>query len=240
MCRPRPDYCLTEYGKEQVQKNIRLAYALANKYRPPYGWDQEDWTAECLEVLCLAVARFSPARNRCLSTLADKLVWLRRGNINSASRSIRSGWKSTTVSINAPRGTSEGPSLGDLVSYTDSGFQRVERADLVSVVLGECSARGVKILTKIADDKSLPEISESLGFTRQWATQALFDERLKLIQRFPEEVKGSGACKECGGVLIIHSNKCKPIYCVPCSFQVARLKQREAAARKQRRKANAS
>lgn len=239
MCRPRPQYCLTEYGKAEVQKNLRLAYAMAHKYRAPYGWDQDDWIAECMDVLCLAVARFSPARNLSLSTLMDKLVWIRRGNINSVGRSKKSGYLSTTLSIDAPRQGTEGPTLLDLCSYTDSGFQSVERSDLVSAVLSRCSSRGVKILEGISQDLALPQIGAGLGFSRQWATQALFDERVKLVEQFPDEVRGSGSCKRCGGVLIVHSSKCKPTYCPPCARDVAKIKQRESDSRKKRRQTNA-
>ena len=38
MSRDRPEYCLTEYGKAQVQENLALGYYLANKFRAPYGW----------------------------------------------------------------------------------------------------------------------------------------------------------------------------------------------------------
>jgi hypothetical protein len=222
MCKPRPEFCLTEYGKSEVQKHIRLAYVMANKYRTPYRWEHDDWVSECMEVLCLAVARFSPARNASLYKFMDKLVWLRRSNINSSGRSLRSGRRSATLSI-------DGPNLGNLCTYTDNGLQHVERVDFVLTVLKACSYHGSTILVRIADGVPLPEIGAGIGFSYQRINRALFRERAKLIKRFPEEVRGSGSCKQCGGVLAVHSSKSKPIYCNPCSVDRVRAVKRRFA-----------
>jgi hypothetical protein len=226
MSKDKPEYCLTEYGKQQVQENIALAYYLANKFRAPYGMDHEDWKAECMEVLCLAVARYSPARGYSLSTLADRLAWLRRGNINVMGRTKRVGYGVLTTSLNQERG-SDGPNLGQLCSYTDPGFEQVERADLVSAVIAECSPRGAAILQRLAEDVSLPDIGAGMGYSRQWASQTLFEVRQKLTRKFPDEVRLTGACKSCGGPLVKHSNKCQPMYCLNCAGQIAKAKKRQ-------------
>ncbi len=226
MSRDKNDYCLTEYGQAQVQENLALAYYLANKYRAPYGMDHDDWKAECMEVLCLAVARYSPARGYSLSTLAERLAWLRRGNINVMGRTKRAGWGVLTTSMDQERG-SDGPNLGQLCSYTDPGFEQVERADLVSAVIAECSPRGAAILQRLADDVSLPDIGAGMGYSRQWASQTLFEVRQKLTRKFPDEVRLTGACKSCSGPLVKHSNKSQPMYCLNCAGQIAKAKKRQ-------------
>ena len=226
MSKDRPEYCLTEYGKQQVQENIALGYYLANKFRAPFGWDHEDWKAECMEVLCLAVARYSPARGYSLSTLAERLAWLRRGNINVMGRTKRAGWGVVVTSLDKQH-SSEGANLALLCGYTDPGFEQVERSDLVSAVIAECSPRGAAILQRLAEDVSLPDIGARMGYSRQWASQTLFEVRQKLTRKFPDEVRLTGACKSCGGPLVKHSNKCQPMYCLNCAGQIAKAKKRQ-------------
>ena len=211
------EFSLTKYGQQQVEQNIRLAYALANKYRAPYGVSQDDWYAECLDVLCQAVAWFSPARGTTLSSLLDRLIFLRRSNLNEVWKAKRSDRDLRAISLDELRG-GEDATLLEAIGNNDPAFQQVETKELAAMVLECCSETVQKILKMAASGMSFPEIGQSLGFSKQYACQALKTERGKLVQLFPFLIGDSASpCPECGEPMVRCTTTSNPKRCAKCA-----------------------
>ena len=232
-------YCLTDEGKRIAAENVKLASLMAKKYCPPYGMGFDEWMSECYECLCQAVARYDETKGT-LSSLMDRLVWLRRSNLNSSSRTIHSGWGTTIQSLDAERGE-DGFNLHDVAQTTDEqARQSIEDRELAELALAECSERGREVLGLLMDGLSLPDIGEALGgFSRQYACQKVALERAKVVAKYPHHVISNGPCRECGKPTVRPCKKHTAIYlCPECA--AARVKKSANKFRQKKRKGKVS
>jgi hypothetical protein len=209
-------FSLTPYGQQQVRDNIRLSHLMARKFLPPYGMGIEDWQAECHMVLCQAVAWHSPEKGA-LSTLMERLVFLRRSNLNGQWKAKRASRDLRALSLDEERGE-EGGSMMLGLGVEDDGQAQLENREQVDAVYAHLTARGKKICDLIRQGFGICDIGRELGFTKQYASQSLRAERAKLVQIFPHLVSDSGKqCVECGGVVIVCKNGARPSRCPPCA-----------------------
>jgi len=235
MGRPSIDYCLTEYGQQQVQQNIRLAYMMAGKYLPPYGMTLADWRSECHLTLCQAVAWYCPDKGA-LSTLMERLVFLNRSNHNQRWKAKRASRDLRASSLDEERGR-DGASFKLGLGVEDDGQEQLENRELVDAVYEHLSPRGKKICDLIRQGFGICEIGRQLGFTKQYASQSLRAERAKLVELFPDLVSDSGKkCVDCGGVVIICKAGANPERCPKCSSTRERSIKRETWKKATKRK----
>ena len=209
-------FSLTPYGQQQVRDNIRLSHLMARKFLPPYGMGIEDWQAECHMVLCQAVAWHAPEKGA-LSTLMERLVFLRRSNLNGQWKAKRASRDLRALSLDEERGE-EGGSMMLGLGKEDDGQAQLENREQVDAVYAHLTARGKTICDLIRQGFGICDIGRELGFTKQYASQSLRAERAKLVQIFPHLVSDSGKqCVECGGVVIVCKNGARPSRCPPCA-----------------------
>lgn len=209
-------YSLTDIGREMVERNINLAYKLYNKYRKPYVQSCDEWLAECMDCLCLAVALHDASKGT-LSTLLDRLVRLRRQNINDYNRRLKRAY-TRTFSLDAVRCGETGARLEYELGRESPQFDEVDTQDLAGHVAGHLKGVGRQIVEMFAAGKTLREIGDELGFSRQYAHNTLMLQREKLAEEFPEYLSGSSdQCQTCGGPVILGSKMNKPKFCPKCS-----------------------
>lgn len=241
-----PEFCLTEYGQRMVEKNIRLAHKLSHQFKPPYGYSFDEWNAECQAVLVQAVAWFDASKGK-LSTLATKLAWLRRSNINSKTRTMSAGWGTCVISMDAEHGM-DSATWHDELGNESTGFESVDNTELVETVISRCSPKAQKVLRLLANGVAFDEIGEIIGkqtptkrrrgkprgFSKQYAWQVLAEERAKLCKLFPDQVNSGGVCIECGGAIVRSTSNHRGVHCPSCVSKRVR-----DSKRKSWRKANA-
>ena len=208
-------YSLTELGRSIVEENTRLAYKIGLKYKPPYGMTREEWNSECLDCLCLAVA-FHDSKKGTLSTICDRLIRLRRQNINDYnSRLMRS--RNKTLSLDAERCGETGARFEFMLGFDSDQFREVDVKDLTKHITRKLKGTGKQIVELFADGLTLKEIGKKLGFSRQHAHNMLLLQREKLVIEFPEMLVGAPSCGICGSPVVMGTTMNKPKYCPKCS-----------------------
>lgn len=232
------EFCLTEYGRGQVEQNQAMVRFMFNKYLPPYGVDRDDWFSECQIALIQAVAWHVPSRGE-LSTLLDRLVFLRRSNLNQKWKAKRASRDIRALSLDEAHGEDEASLLLNLGREDDS-LQSLEMREIAGMVRDALSLRGKRICDLISDGLGVSEVGRALGFTKQYASQSLRAERAKLVKLFPGLVKVSGmACLDCGGNIVVAKTGSRPTRCPECSEHRTR-KQKVASWRKGNRRRSKS
>ncbi len=204
---------LTEEQQRIVEENIRLAYMMARKYRPPYGMDFEDWEAECLMQLAHAVRWHDPAKGM-LSTILDRLIFNTRGKINSRNRRSKRGYGFRTVSSDSRKRSSD-CSLGDFLK-TEHDWQQIENRDLCEQIVRFLDARELQAVSILAEGCTQREIGKRLGVSRQRVNELIMRSREKLADRFPDCLVPWGSCVQCGKPRQRYSNTIAS-YCTACS-----------------------
>ena len=193
-----------------------LAGFMSGKYKAPYGMSQEDWFSEVAGCLVVAVAYYSPARGTSLSSIFDKLVFNHRSCINSKRRAIRHG---ANVKINSMDET-----LGEVgcnralsIGGIDPGFERVDLIDFCNVIISKFDGRYRDVLTGVMSGISINDVGDACGYSRQYVNQILTSIRRRLIDQYPDEVRASGSCLDCGGPMVQMSTMSTPKRCTKCA-----------------------
>lgn len=213
---------LTEEQQRVVETNIRMAYMMAHKYRPPYGMDFDDWKTECLIQLARAVMFHDPAKGT-LSTILDRLVFNVRRNINSLNRSRKRGYGSRVISADK-RGRND-CSLSDFFGR-DHDWSEIENRDLCEQIMRFLDAKELQAIQILAEGCTQREIGKRLGFSHQRANELITRSREKLADRFPEHLVPAGKCVICGKPTQRYSRNIV-MYCTTCSESRRDLRSRK-------------
>ncbi len=219
---------LTEEQQRIVEENIRLAYMMARKYRPPYGMDFEDWQAECLVQLAKAVRIHNAARGT-LATILDRIVLNTRMHFNKRMRRTKHGFGLRTFSSDQRYET-------DCTFYDFFGREHewgaIDNRDLCEQTLAHLSERELVAFRMLSEGCSHNDIGEHLGVTRSRASQLIAKAREKLANRFPELLVTCGYCLCCGKPRQQYSHVTTS-YCTECG-EIQRANRMQANQRRRR------
>ena len=210
---------LTPEQQKLASDNLRIAYWMSRKYLPPFGMDREDWEAECMMCLARACRWFEPEKGT-LSTLVDRLVRLRRSNLNSYRRVKRR--RTPVVSLDEERGPG-GFSLEEtLTAPEDHTEKRVALRDLCDRVMGTMDSRAREIFRMVDEGMTFNQIAIQLGFSRQRVSQIVVQARYRAALLFPGEQVCSLECEVCGKAISnYHERNCAK-YCSDCALWTAK------------------
>lgn len=155
---PRP---LTEAERELVERNVRLAYAIANRFkgriRDPAA-DDDDVVATALVALCTAAQGFRPELGFKLSTYAVRTI--EGALLRLVQRSRRGGPRGATV-VSVDQETEDGGGrLGETIA---DPTENVEAAALFSAALSALPGRDRAIATLAAAGLTQQEIAQRVG-----------------------------------------------------------------------------
>jgi RNA polymerase sigma factor (sigma-70 family) len=207
---------LTEEQQRTVEDNIALAYFQARKYAAPYGWDWEDWVAECKIQLVRAVIRHDPAKGT-LSSLLDRYVVRVRGNLNKARRVKKRTAPGRLLSIDVEIDKSaDGDTMQTLMGVDNREPELIAIREFCQHVLGRMNPTAAKIFQLFADGMTHQEAADTLGRSRQRMTQLVNQAREMAGRWYPEDVYHDAQCARCGKPISTHGNVSKR-YCGKCS-----------------------
>lgn len=228
---------LTPEQQKMVERNLALATWMADKYAAPYGMDWEDWLAECQAELCRAVAWHDPAKGS-LSALFDRLVFLRRSNLNSARRRLRRGYGLKTLSLDFDMAGEA--NLQDMGALADDRPQRdldlVEIREFCDYNLVQVSPKAQTVFLALADGRTHTEVANDMGVSRQRITQLVDVARDRLAVQFSGDVQRTRACNRCGGPVTEYGDKKTSRICKECKKKAAGAKAEWMRAYHQERK----
>ena len=225
---------LTPEQQAKYSQNLGIPYALAKKYRPPVGWDQEDWVQEVLLTFAKAVAHHDEAKGA-LTTYADRWVKNRWGTENIKRKTYKCGFHATKVSITTD--DIDGKGIGNLiVGRPDPRDNALTNGEYSSYLLRCVDDRAAKAFRLIAEGLSYREIGRELGVSRQRIGVIVAQARDWIAELFPEDLPEGAKCRACS-LPFIPANGA--IYCGDCAEWKRNLKKlrhyRRRVARKKRR-----
>jgi RNA polymerase sigma factor (sigma-70 family) len=193
---------LTFEQKVMVEENLRLVYFMCRKYGPPLGMDRDDWQSEVMVELVRAVQYYNPARGK-LSTVMDRFVYTRRGQLNQY---YRRGTKGRVIGYSLDAEVS----LLDMQGR-DHHWNGLDAAMVTAQALEVCTPQESDILQRLAADH--------YGVSHQRISQLLATARGKVASRMPGELIQTSKCERCGGGAQQY-NLIRNLYCCRCSFEL--------------------
>jgi RNA polymerase sigma factor (sigma-70 family) len=222
---------LTDEQRAIVDENLPMVLYIMRKYRAPIGMDAEDWLQECVIQMVRAVQFHDPAKGQ-LSTIFDRLVFIRRGNLNQYATRGNRGKVYLASSVEGE------DSLGVLdVTATEHPWDQIDARELAKEAMQVCSRQEMTCFRLLAEGLNQKEIAREFGVSRQRITEVLTTAREKIAKAFPSLVVYSQVCAKCGGPAQRYSNG-KNLYCTECSKMLRTgRKLRNEKQRKQRLKA---
>lgn len=206
----KPTKPLTPEQKVMVEENLRLVYFMCRKYGPPLGMDRDDWQSEVMVELVRAVQYYDPARGK-LSTVMDRFVYTRRGQLNQY---YRRGTKGRVIGYSLDAEVS----LLDMQGR-DHHWNGLDAAMVTAQALEVCTPQESDILQRLAADYSIREIADHYGVSHQRISQLLATARGKVASRMPGELIQTSKCERCGGGAQQY-NLIRNLYCCRCSFEL--------------------
>ena len=226
---------MTPEQQRMVEDNLALAHYEARKYRAPLSMDYEDWLGECLVLLVQAVRYYEPQKGT-LSTLMDRLVYLRRMDLKRQRQSIKRKTHYDAVSLDQMAGDN---TLGEQVLVDhDRALHLVEVREVVDLVLARMSPQAVQIFRLLANDSTNREAARTLGICRSRVCDILMLARGIAAQQYPDEVVHNTSCPDCGVPQTTWAEDDRPRLCSPCAdLRVREIKRRYHQRRKQEAKA---
>jgi DNA-directed RNA polymerase specialized sigma subunit len=188
---------LTDAEKKVVEDNIRLGFYFAQKFRPPFGMDKEDWEAECLMQLARSVKYFHPKKGTLVAIL-KKFILNHRRKINSKFMALKSGNNVGQVSIDEEVGF--GVNLGQMIGLKSKySWAQIEAAQLFNEIKPVCSKLELKVLRLFSEGQSHKKIGAKLKFSRQKVTGIVAEAREKIFAAFPELASECVKLKQAAG-----------------------------------------
>ena len=224
---------MTLEQQRMVEDNLALAHYTARKYRAPYGMDYEDWLGECLVLLVQAVRWHDPKLGT-LSTLVNRLVYLRRLDLNNKLNSKKR--QNQTTSIGQIIGDES--AVGQALLDHDDRPHLIDVRELVDLVLARMSPQAAQIFRLLANDSTNREAARTLGICRSRVCDILMLARGIAAQQYPDEVVFNTSCPDCGVPQTTWAEDDRPRLCSPCAdLRVREIKRRYYQRRKQEARA---
>ena len=176
---------LTPEQQQLFADNIRLAYKFSRTVRAPGDMSREEWQAECLYALVLAVETWNPSRGA-LSTMVHYLVRYARFNHIRRLHTKRRGFGQTRA-------------LGDLEHHLgreadlDSGMEMDEVRVQADRLISTLPAIHQQVIRGRMAGRTLKDIGSDFGVTRERARQIEF-EAMRRMFRFARVNEIQRAC----------------------------------------------
>jgi RNA polymerase sigma factor (sigma-70 family) len=224
---------LTDEQRAKVEANLPMVLFMVRKYRAPIGMDAEDWLHECVLQLAKAVRYHDPEKGR-LSTIFERLVWIRRNHLNHYAKRGRHG-RVYACSVMESQGDW---SLLELKSG-EHPWEIIDARQMVADAMQICRGHEARCFALLSEGLNQREIAKKLGVSRQRINEVMTTARERVAKAFPSLAVYSQQCSRCHGPAQRYSRG-KNIYCTECSriMRVGR-KARNERQRKQRLKASA-